>query len=106
MKTRTKFSPIREYVTFDNGVVRFIIRRPDYAKNLKAHVQLLWVAFRDFGIDFLQFALENPDSLEFIVYGGERYRKTLGLEFNFKDYNDKVVVEKYNQVNQVEYTIG
>lgn len=89
---------IKEYCPnpdmLDTG--RVAIRTDCYVSNLD-HIQMLFkVAQNDFG-SFL-----TPDLVKIVIYGGQRYKGILGIEFNVAP---AVVPKEYERVTQLEYTL-
>lgn len=74
---------------------RCVIRTNTYARNLEHINELLKIAQRDFPNLIAK-------EVDLVVYGGERYAKTLGIEFN----PPSVVPNTYEAINRLEAVLA
>lgn len=84
---------IKEFCKTDNGY-RVILRSDTYMKTLEYVTILVTYARRDFSL--------NDSEIEIVKYGGQRYAKTTGIEFDTKT---KPPAE-YQEIEQLEFTIA
>lgn len=85
---------IKEYVELRDGY-RFILREDNYDKRLSKFQNLFEVAWYD-------FPNLKPDQVEIVQYGGERYKRTMGIEFTVQV---DTIPEGYEKRPQVELTL-
>ena len=77
----------------EGGKTYFIIRRSDYGRSFKSIEELYNEAISDFG------SLDKS-RMEIMYYGGNRYKRTYGIEFAI---NDSVIPIDYVEVENIEY---
>lgn len=83
--------------SLNGGKYRYIIRTLSYNKTFSYLQRLLRAAKQDFpDLDF-----DTTIDVEVIVYGGNCYKRTRGIEFN----TNEMPPSDYKQVNQVELTL-
>ena len=87
-------SIIREYVEQENGKKLFIIRTNTYAKTLGHLIYLYDIATSDFPNLLYQQCYVQ-------YYGGQRYKRTYGLEFNL----DAEVPLHYQKISELELVL-
>lgn len=85
---------IKEYCTTDNGHTWAVIRDERYGSKLQKFIDFYNEALRDFP----NLKIENVDVVK---YGGERYSKTFGIEFEVLGWT---VPQEYREIGMLEYT--
>jgi hypothetical protein len=85
---------IREVATVGNEY-RCVVRAGTYSHTFEYIAELVQAAKSDFP------ALEDRH-IEIMMYGGDRYRGTIGIEFDVQGD----VPDTYTAINQVELTLG
>jgi hypothetical protein len=85
---------IKEYAKKLQGY-RVVIRTKGYAKSVQHISNLAQIAKGDFGVD--------DASIEIVVFGGDFYKRTMGIEF---DVDSMPEDHDYAEVKQLELTLN
>ncbi len=85
---------IKEYNIGERNII-VIVRSDTYASSYKHISNLVTVAKNNFNI--------LDEDIEVVKYGGERYKRTYGIEFTV-DLETEIPVD-FVHVSQVEYTL-
>jgi hypothetical protein len=87
-------SKIKRYLVKEHTETHCIIRTTLYDRSLDYLVHLLKIAQKD-------FPSIEPKDIQVVQYGGKRYAKTRGLEFEIPKGFE--VPDDYTSINELEY---
>jgi hypothetical protein len=86
---------IKEYYISENLPPKFILREMNYNHKLDKFLRLYEEALND-------FPKLTPDKVRVIHFGGDRYRYTWGIEFDWPVF---VIPESYKQIETLEFIL-
>jgi hypothetical protein len=93
----------KEYIknTKNPDKIHFVIRTRLYNDSIQYYLDLVEIAKQDFPEK--DYPDLNMKEIQAVVYGGDRFRKTRGIEFTLENVK---IPKEYKEIHKLEHTLA